>query len=163
MTEESQCWFPPSVVSRVTGVPQPTLQTWMNRNQLRNLDTQRQAGKGKARLYSAADVYAIAIYSMLNKFRISSQLLGDMLPMCVKDVLKYKPVTEIIVRYYQPGEGVAVGYDDALREEPPKPGARVTLSIDARTIIDETRAHLNDVMRSAADQSVQIERPRDAN
>jgi len=155
MSEDlTKCFLTSAQTAEAGGARLATFQTWAQRRYIPNLDADLAIGRGRARLYSTADVYAVAIYAHAHQW--GGKLLASFAHTAAIDALEHREISEIVIRAYGPGEGVDISYNDEMRENPPRDGALVTVRIDLRAIMDATANRLAVVVDKALKGDVTV-------
>ena len=136
----------PSVVSAVTGVPQTTLQTWMQRGRLRNLDAIRQSQQGVSRLYSENDVCSLLIINRLLRMGIDHKTLISWIPTAVADyVFERNPFTSTVFRIDRDGAYRIEGRPSELAEIPI---SDIQICVEIASMVAEAKFALRQVLKS---------------
>ncbi|MEL6189628.1 MAG: hypothetical protein AAFU79_33810, partial [Myxococcota bacterium] len=149
MTHQDQI-FTASHVSRLTGVPSPTIQSFLSRDKLTNLDAQRDPGRGSVRKYSEADVYAIAAFAWLNNAGLAGEngFAGQILHMYICDVLEGADRRLVFVyakRSEDSPTGIALGVVHRDKDIPA--AAIVFAGIHVGRVIDQLRPDVERLRR----------------
>lgn len=139
-------YVPPSVVSAATGVPQTTLQTWMQRGRLKNLDAVRRSQQGVSRLYSENDVCSLLIINRLLRMGIDHKTLISWIPVAVSDYVFERTAFTSTVFYIDQNGGYHIEGRPSDINETPVPDVQICVQI--AVMVAEAKLILSNVLKS---------------
>jgi hypothetical protein len=126
-------------VCHAIDVPHGTLNSWAHYGLFKDLDAAKTT-PGKARRFTLADLYRLAILKQLIDFGISAERARQWSTLCVKYMdLAGPSLSEMHVLIYRETEMVHLG---DLMDGPPPPGALLRLTIYPAEIVKTLKERL---------------------
>jgi hypothetical protein len=136
--------YPPRVVCRLLNIPPGTLATWASRRYFDNFDGQTGA-RGKARMFSRADVLALALIKAASDWSLMPVSLPGFSPKAARFYLANPArITELVIQQWpEPEARTAIRYNDDVMQKPRDTTSSVTITYnlakifgDAITLLD---------------------------
>jgi hypothetical protein len=129
--------FAASDVCQALDVPHGTLNSWAYHGWFEGLDAEKTT-PGKARRFTLADLFRLAIIKYLVEFGITAERARPWALQCVK-YMDQVPVSEMHVLIYRDNQMFHLG---ELMREPPPPGALLRLTIFPAEIVKTLKERL---------------------
>lgn len=135
--------YPPRIVCAALDIPHGTLSTWAKRGLLANFSVAF-AQRGKARLFNAEDVLALALIKAASDYQVLPVELSSFASAAADQFMRHPDhIREVSIRYYQGSDlKVSIRYNDDVMTDPPEEGAVVTITFDVRAIFTKAIASL---------------------
>jgi hypothetical protein len=128
------------------GIPPGTINSWASRGLLGGFEPSE--GRGKARAYSTVEYLALALFRAVSDAGVTlPRQFYIFAPAAIRDWYDHAADIETIQYRFYPDDDPAIGYDDHLMAEPPRPGWVWRFSIALRPIFEPALEALEEARR----------------